>query len=823
INFEYRPDKFKVLEYQSQAVLNAKKILDEYGGVFLSDVVGLGKTYMAAMLASKLDGRTLVIAPPVLLDKENVGSWQSVFSDFNIFADFQSLGKLDTLINEGTEKYKNIFIDEAHRFRTETTVTYDKLARICRNKRVILVTATPLNNSPKDILSQIKLFQNGKNSNIPNVRNLDYFFKNLEEKLKKIDRQKNKKIYLAITKENAAKIRDSILKHVMIRRTRGEIEKYFADDLKKQNLEFPEVATPEPIYYQLNETENQIFDRSIELVVQEFKYARYKSMRYYKKKTAQDEMQTQENLSKFMKILLIKRLESSFHAFKNTINRFIKNYELFLQQLEAGHVYVSKKYASKIFELLENDDEIAIQHLIEEDKAKRYSSEDFSEDLKKDLLSDLQILYEIKHSWDKIVRDPKLEQFVDLLSNHPILKKHKLIVFTESKETAEYLDYRLNNDFSKKVLVFTSSSGYAQRQKVIDNFDASAVLPRNDYRILVTTEVLAEGVNLHASNTVINYDIPWNPTRLRQRVGRINRVDTTFKKIYTFNFFPTPQSNEKIKLKEAAEAKIQYFITLLGEDSHLLTEDETIESHELFSQLLSKNSLAEENGEHSELKYFQIIRNIKKQDPDLFELIKTLPKKARAGKETHTETALITFFRKNKLQKFFFTSNNHTRELSFIEAAKLLESDKNVQQINLPEDFFDKLECNKKAFIEHTTENTLEIHSLKTKKDKGSQLLKYIKAIFADNLGLSKEQTDYINQVQNQLIIGALPKHTIKTAHNALKKYIEEKHQDTLGAFAVLKKHISKELLKEHLLDHLDNTSAISEVILSVYLKRLQP
>ncbi|HGF0883862.1 TPA: SNF2-related protein, partial [Legionella pneumophila] len=266
INFEYRPDKFKVLEYQSQAVLNAKKILDEYGGVFLSDVVGLGKTYMAAMLASKLDGRTLVIAPPVLLDKENVGSWQSVFSDFNIFADFQSLGKLDTLINEGTEKYKNIFIDEAHRFRTETTVTYDKLARICRNKRVILVTATPLNNSPKDILSQIKLFQNGKNSNIPNVRNLDYFFKNLEEKLKKIDRQKNKKIYLAITKENAAKIRDSILKHVMIRRTRGEIEKYFADDLKKQNLEFPEVATPEPIYYQLNETENQIFDRSIELV-----------------------------------------------------------------------------------------------------------------------------------------------------------------------------------------------------------------------------------------------------------------------------------------------------------------------------------------------------------------------------------------------------------------------------------------------------------------------------------------------------------------------------------------------------------------------------
>ncbi|HAU1152512.1 TPA: helicase [Legionella pneumophila] len=822
INFEYRPDKFKVLEYQSQAVLNAKKILDEYGGVFLSDVVGLGKTYMAAMLASKLDGRTLVIAPPVLLDKENMGSWQSVFSDFNLIADFESLGKLDTLINEGTEKYKNVFIDEAHRFRTETTVTYDKLARICRNKRVILVTATPLNNSPKDILSQIKLFQNGKNSNIPNVRNLDSFFSNLEEKLKKIDRQKNKKTYLAITKENAAKIRDSILKHVMIRRTRGEIEKYFTDDLRKQNLEFPEVATPEPIYYQLNETENQIFDRSIELVVQEFKYARYKSMSYYKKKPAQDEMQTQENLSKFMKILLIKRLESSFHAFKNTIDRFIKNYELFLKQLEAGHVYVSKKYASKIFELLENDEEEAIQELIEEDKAKRYSSEDFTDDLKNDLLSDLQILYEIKRSWDSIARDPKLEQFVELLSNHPILKNNKLIVFTESRETAEYLDNRLNNDFSKKVLTYTSSSGQAQRQKVIDNFDARAALPKNDYRILVTTEVLAEGVNLHASNTVINYDIPWNPTRLRQRVGRINRVDTTFKKIYTFNFFPTPQSNEKIKLKEAAEAKIQYFITLLGEDSHLLTEDEAIESHELFSQLLSKSSLAEEDSDHSELKYFQIIRKIKKHDPQLFELIKALPKKARTAKETSTETALITFFRKNKLQKFFLTTNNHTRELSFIEAAKLLESDKNVPQINLPEDFFNKLECNKKAFNEHTADNAFESIHTKTRKDKASQLLKYIKAIFVDNLGLVKNQTDYINQIQNQLTAGALPKHTIKTAHNALKKYTEEQHRDILGALAILKKHIPKELLKEHFLEHVDNVSAISEVILSVYLKRLQ-
>ncbi|MDO9341574.1 MAG: phospholipase D-like domain-containing protein, partial [Bacteroidales bacterium] len=122
---KYLPLEFKKLEYQKQAVLNAKKILLEYGGVFISDVVGLGKTYISAMLAGQLDGRTLVIAPPVLLEKYNPGSWPNVFSDFRVPADFESLGKLDDLLETGLDKYTNIIIDEAHRFRTETTITYE--------------------------------------------------------------------------------------------------------------------------------------------------------------------------------------------------------------------------------------------------------------------------------------------------------------------------------------------------------------------------------------------------------------------------------------------------------------------------------------------------------------------------------------------------------------------------------------------------------------------------------------------------------------------------------------------------------------------------
>ncbi|MBC8276129.1 MAG: helicase, partial [Chloroflexi bacterium] len=119
IEKKYLPEGFMDLAYQNEAVKDAKNKLDEYGGVFLSDVVGLGKTYISAMLASQLDGRHLVIAPPNLLLKDNPGSWPNVFSDFRVPADFESIGKLDHLVKQGTGKYKNIFIDEAHRFRTE--------------------------------------------------------------------------------------------------------------------------------------------------------------------------------------------------------------------------------------------------------------------------------------------------------------------------------------------------------------------------------------------------------------------------------------------------------------------------------------------------------------------------------------------------------------------------------------------------------------------------------------------------------------------------------------------------------------------------------
>ena len=241
--------------------------------------------------------------------------------------------------------------------------------------------------------------------------------------------------------------------------------------------------------------------------------------------------------------------------------------------------------------------------------------------------------------WSNVRRDPKWLAFRDVLRSDPHLRQGKPIIFTESQETAEYLACRIRDEVEPKTLLFSGKSSEAEHRDVIANFDANAFKPADDFRILVSTEVLSEGVNLHRSNVVINYDIPWNPTRLIQRVGRVNRVDTKFDAIRTYNFFPTDEGNDAIKLREAAEAKIHAFIEMLGSDARLLTEGEEVKSFDLFAKLNSKKTITgEDEDEESELEYLREIRTVRDKQPELFARIKRLPKKARSTRTVQGNT-----------------------------------------------------------------------------------------------------------------------------------------------------------------------------------------
>ena len=676
---KYIPPGFLDLLYQKDAVVDAKSKIDQYGGVFLSDVVGVGKTYISALLAQQLDGKTLIIAPPVLLDEGNPGSWPNVFRDFGVRSwKASSWGKLDQLIDDGVDDYKNIFIDEAHLFRNAKSQRFSKLAQVCMGKRVILVTATPLNNSPLDILSQIRLFQKPKNSTLPNVKDLENFFNNLQARLNGVDRQKDKDKYIQIVKENSEKIREEVLQHVMVRRTRSNIEKYYSKDLEEQGLKFLDVNDPIPIGYNFDKNLNILFEETLETITNKLTYARYMPLLYLKKELP--EMKApQINMGKFMKGVLVKRLESSFYAFKKSIGRFIGYYDNFIKSIEnSGYVYFSKKNMGNIFEYLENNDEESVEELIDKNKAERFEIDLFDKDkFFEDLYNDLDILRELNSKWKDLEDDPKINELINRLINEENLQG-KIIIFSESKETVDYIGMKLNPLFFNKVLCFSGSSDNNLKKIVNENFDAKSRIQKDDYRILVTTDILSEGVNLHRSNIVINYDIPWNPTKLMQRVGRIQRVGSKFDEVFIYNFFPVGEINDNLGLEEAAESKIEAFIEMLGNDSKLLT-DEEIKAHDLFEKLNSKRTINGEDEEDTELGYLYMLREIRDNDTELFERIKRIPKKVRSSKLS-SEEGLLTFVRKGKIRKIYLNKYNSIKELDFYKAAKLLECNEDTNR-----------------------------------------------------------------------------------------------------------------------------------------------
>ena len=354
---------------------------------------------------------------------------------------------------------------------------------------------------------------------------------------------------------------------------------------------------------------------------------------------------------------------------------------------------------------------------------------------------------------------------------------------------------------------------------MIRNFDAKARKQEDRYRILISTEVLSEGVNLQRSNVVVNYDIPWNPTRMMQRVGRINRVDTQFDTIYTFNFFPTIQSNNELKLKEAAEGKINAFLTLLGGDAALLTEGEPIGSHELFNRLVSKKTITgEDEEETSELKYLTIIKDIRDNHADLFEKIKRLPKKARSGKINPAMAgSLVTYFRKGKVQKFFIASSAlEARELDFITAAEALESMADDIRIKPPEAYFELLDKNKESFINATTDGAIEVQTRRG-RDSGANIQKILKAVFKNTRQLTDDQEEFVQKVLAQLEEGALPKQTTKITLKALNG-LKSEMANPFKVLAVLQSQIPARLLESHYVEDNPRTAGKREVILSMYL-----
>lgn len=801
IKRKYIPEGFVEYQYQKEAVIDAKKKLEAYGGVFISDVVGLGKTYICALLAQQLEGRKLIVCPPPLVEY-----WDETFKEFNQVATVVSLGKLDDVLDKDTSKYDYVFVDEAHRFRNENTDNYKKLHEICHGKKVVLISATPLNNYPKDIASQLYLFEKRTNSNL-SVKNLEKFFREVNNRIKRYE--KGSQEYIDEIKAVSEEIREKILQEIMVRRTRKDIVENYPDDVQKQGLRFPELETPRKLIYQFDKNTEEVFNETL-AVITKLKYARYSPLTYLKNPTkAQKSLMTgQMNMTGFMRSMLVKRLESSFYAFKNTLKRFVDSYARFINMYDDGTIWVSKK---NINDLIDAGDEEALMDLYEVDKAQKFSADDFKEEFYDELYHDMAILQKLNKKWENIKSDPKLSKFLTELTIDEVLMSNKLIIFTEAEETAVYLKEHLSKIYGDTVIQYSSKSSKALKKKIEENFDPKVKKPKDDIRILITTDVLAEGVNLHRANVIMNYDLPWNPTRVMQRVGRINRVGSKYDNIFVYNFFPSSQGEDAISLEANIIGKIQAFHNTLGEDIQYLSDTEEVNSYGLYKVLNDKEALEGKEEVRSVLPYLSLIRKIRDENPKLFNKIKRLPKKSRSSKlyKYINNRTTITFFKKGLLRKMYLSNDTEVKEINFFEMVDLIQAEEQEKRQAIEKLFYTYLDKNKSEFYSDLNKQNEEEEEIEI-TGKSASFIKLIKALYREDC-FADDELEYLEKIEEAVKQGAI----VRAKVNEIYKKIQGK--SPIEILNILEEDIPDTYLKNDNISNSNNNTK-PETILSEYL-----
>lgn len=722
------PKGFKRLSYQVDAVNQGYELLKKHNGFFLADVVGLGKTVVGTLVAKKFFysngfpahiSTILIIVPPAL--REN---WVDTLNKFEL-KNYEIItnGSLHKITDP--EKYDLIIVDEAHKFRNDSADAYNNLQKLCKtktrqvlkdgsraDKKVMLISATPLNNRPSDIANQVYLFQDAKDSTLE-ITNLQHFFRNKIDEYSKLKDISDISEVQHIVKGIYKEIRDKVIAPLTIRRTRTDlkIHQQYKSDLDEQGIIFPDIKKPQKLYYQLNDELEKLYDDTMRLLshpIEGIKYYRYQAIRFLlaekKSKYANADVASGA-LASIMKVLLVKRIDSSFFAFKASLNRFCQSTLAMITMFENGTIYIAPNLNVSEFIIEAREDELIekIADAIATDPTITVCTpEDFDPNFISELRRDYDIVSGLNERWSKVTEDPKLDEFINRLENDFINKEinpqQKLVVFSESKETTSYLTNALKSTGRTDVLEVNASNRDSLRETVKLNFDAN--IPReqykSDYQIIICTEVLAEGVNLHRSNVIVNYDTPWNSTRLMQRIGRVNRIGSVAPFIHIFNFYPTARVNSDIELEKKAIMKLQAFHSALGEDSEIYSPDEETQTFGLFDK-----DVDEEKDER--LAYLMELRKFKEENPEEFRRIKNLPLKARVGRKDRTKkNSTICFIRNNKRDAFYWVKeDNQLEEMGFVEVAKEFRADKpevgikihemHHDQVAVATNFFDKV------------------------------------------------------------------------------------------------------------------------------------
>ena len=649
----------KLYDFQKGGVKSLIRMLNKYNGAILADAVGLGKTWsaLAVMKSFQHKADVLLLCPKKLEQnwKQYIKKHNSIFEndkldyDIKFHTDLRDGGFNDNFLQYLlNDKSKLIVIDESHNLRNDKSSRYKFLVEniLKQSKgelKILLLSATPINNSFKDIRNQFKLMSRGENAGFKDnldVNNIEGTFREIQTVFNKWSSEPHAKL-----SEFHNRIKDSsffrLTDHLLVARTRKNIKANF-----ENSLTFPIHKKPINIFktpLKFGDVENfaELMD-NMDLNLSAYLPSTYllskedrdiialeKAQRKRLRKNIdvlKDDQQREHFLVKMMMILMLKRLESSWHSFMITIERIYNHHENALDKINEyqglrNNQFITIDGVDFTKDVLtdQDEDELRLMDTISFGKKTPISLsaidaagnlEDFKNAIKKDkknlkyiLDNVLDFKKKIKPEKELSSIDTKLEELLTIITEKQNSSNKKVVIFSAYKDTVEYIFNQLGvrgfSNFAKvsgndnkiwneshsskrhenvleRFAPFTklfkeknwtnfipSSSHlsdedcYNEWKEFIKEFDATTFSKLSvPIDILITTDVLSEGQNLQDADMVINYDIHWNPVRVIQRVGRIDRIGSPNNEIQTINFWPAKDIDDYINLKSRVERRM---------------------------------------------------------------------------------------------------------------------------------------------------------------------------------------------------------------------------------------------------------------------------
>lgn len=799
-NISYPSDitdwNFQDLEYQTDAIKKALHILDEHNGVIIADVVGLWKSIIWSTVLHNLNEKAIIIAPPHLKDQ-----WDEYRKSFDFEAEVYSSWLIAKALFDDIQsihKAQVVLIDEAHKYRNSDTIDYWYLHQLCQGKKIVLLTATPFNNKPDDIFNLIKLFQIPNKPTIHTRNGLLADFTELQKKYENLRKEQRKEEvddfeHNIKLKAIAHEIRQ-LIGPVVVRRSRVDLEKITAykEDLKKQWYELSKVADPLELKFELGEIEG-LYVSTLERLTESdwnwkpvnFRGARYNALWYLKNPDDYKEKientlgynymlleGRQRNMPFFMRRLLVSRFESSIYAFKETLKSLIWSIDKALDYINKfdGMPVIKKWWLPDIDELLDWADSFEydefwnskINEILDKKEGFLIPIKDLQPAFISDIKEDKEFLEALLYEREQVDQDPKLDVFIEKLEEQLKQNKdRKIIVFSQYTATIDYLQTKLPSKIRALKVTGATKTDHVKKDIKL-NFDAWVKKEqwKDDYDVLLGTDAISEWYNLHRAWIIINYDIPYNPTRVIQRIWRINRINKkVYDILYIYNYFPSLVWEQHTSTKKISTLKVKMIATILGIDVKTLTWDEEVSS--FYKKEMEKD--IKDEGEMSwDTPYYNDFKNAKIEDSKLLDKINLIPERTKIQRAEKKDKKWVILFAKkwtNLIFDFYDATKWSTGSITIEDAFALFKAEKDEQPTDVSDKFYTAYDILK--------ENLKRWSKIQKLNSKETEALEKVKTIF------SVTKDPYFKLLQTVIEYRTLPLYFMKNIRKITEKNFE--------------------------------------------------